>query len=356
MPVFEVDSPVMEDLLTSDPVETVPESTTAAEVETAVGEELVTETPSQNEVENEVENEVDDNDDYMLSFLNGFGLKDGIVTYENEDGTTEEINFNDLNSTEKLNILREITNPGLSADEIETINYLRTNNATLKDVVEYYSQKAVQDYISNSTREYAIDDYTDDELYIASLKEKFPDMSEEDLEADLENAKTNEELYKRKVEIIRNQYKAREEEQAKAAVKERDERLSNFKNSIQTALNNFNEISMDYKDAKSARLQVEDSEREAVFKYILQQDQNGESQFFKDLNDPEKLAKLAWLALYGEETFSIISNYWKSQLKSTRKEERKAQTTIMPKKDDKKPDINSNHFRSIETPYGEHLL
>lgn len=350
MPAFEIDSPVMEDLLTEEPAEVNVADSASDGADVSVGEELMSNEDQSNDSEQH------EDVDYMTSFLNEFGVKDGIVTYENEDGTTEEVNFNDLDSNEKLNILRELTNPGLSQDEINTINYLRTNNASLQDVINYYSQVAVQNYISSSTKEYAIDDYTDDELYIASLKEKFPDMSESDLEADLENAKSNEELYKRKVDTIRNQYKALEEEQAKAAVKEREEQYNTFRNSVHEALNNFKDVSMDYKDEKSARIQVEDSERERIYDYILRQDQNGESQMYKDLNDTNKLARLAWFALYGDEMFSTISNYWKSQLKSTRKEERKAQTTIVPRKDDKKPDINSNHFRSVETPFGDHLL
>ena len=44
-------------------------------------------------------------------------------------------------------IATPISSPNLSEDEIATINYLRQNNATIQDVVEYYSQKAVKDYI-----------------------------------------------------------------------------------------------------------------------------------------------------------------------------------------------------------------
>lgn len=235
-------------------------------------------------------------DDVLMSFLSEYGIREGKVTYENEDGSTEEVDFNELDSDEKLNILKELTTPNLSKDEIEVINYLRSNNATIQDVITYYSQKAVEDYIKENgpvEKQYSIDEYSDDELYVADLKTKFSDMTEEDIKTDLEIAKENEELFKKKVEIIRKQYKAQEEEAAKERVKEQEEQFNNFKTSLETQLTEFNEISMDYKDSKSDRLQIEDSEKEEIYKYILNQDENGTTQFFKDLNDPKMLVELA---------------------------------------------------------------
>lgn len=312
----------------------------------------LSEPPSLEKPENE--------EDFIMSFLSEYGLKDGKVTYENEDGSTEEVNFNDLDSEEKLNILKELTTPNLSKDEIEVINYLRSNNATIQDVITYYSQKAVEDYIKENgpvEKQYSIDEYSDDELYIADLKSKYSNMTEDEIKADLEIAKENEDLFKKKVDIIRNQYKAQEEEEAKERVRKQEEQFNNFKTSLETQLTEFNEISMDYKDNKSDRLQIEDSEKEEIYKYILNQDENGTTQFFKDLNDPKMLVELAWFALYGKDAISDITNYWKSQLKNSRqKSEPKSQTTVIPA--DKKPhkDNFTSHYKSVETVYGENLL
>lgn len=362
---FEFNNEGFDDLLSNSGIEpATPSETEPVVADTPGGDNLLTpsvtetsETESTEQVESTTE--PTNKDDVLMSFLSEYGLRDGKVTYENEDGSTEEVDFNELDSDEKLNILKELTTPNLSKDEVEVINYLRSNNATIQDVITYYSQKAVEDYIKENgpvEKQYSVDEYSDDELYIADLKTKFSDMTEEDIKTDLEIAKENEELFKKKVEIIRKQYKAQEEETAKERVKEQEEQFNNFKASLETQLTEFNEISMDYKDSKSDRLQIEDSEKEEIYKYILNQDENGTTQFFKDLNDPKMLVELAWFALYGKDAISDISNYWKSQLKNTRKQDPKSQTTIVPADKNKPKDNFTNHRKSVETVYGEDLL
>jgi hypothetical protein len=258
----------------------------------------------------------DDNDDVLTSYLKSRGIKDGrTVIYEHEDGNTEETDFNSLSKDEQLNILTELSKSGLTPDEIETIDYLRSQRATLKDVVDYYSQlaakNAIEQYIAQNGETiptYQVDDYSDEELYIADLRSKY-DMTEEELIADLEMAKSNEELFSKKVEVIRNQYKAAEDQRIEDDRLAREAQMQNFTNGIYDALTNFNELSLDYRDLKSDSLQIEDSEKEAVYNYILSQDENGATQFFKDLNDPNVLVELAWYRLYGQDAISGISQY-----------------------------------------------
>lgn len=304
------------------------------------------------------ENDTDEGD-FLLSFLNGYGLKDGKVTYENDDGSTEEVNFNDLSSKEKLNILKELTATNLSQEEIKVINYLRANNATIQDVINYYSNKAIEDYINQNgpvEKHYEIDEYSDDEVYVADLRSKFEDMTDDEIKADLELAKENEDLFKKKVETIRKRYKEQEEEYSNQQKQEQEARYNDFKQSLSDQLHNFNEISMDYKDSKSDSLEIDDQEKENIYNYILNLDENGTSQFFKDLNDPQKLIELAWFSLYGKEAISDISNYWKGQLKNSRRNETKPQTTIVKQDTKDKKDNFFRHRNTVETDYGENLL
>lgn len=357
---FESNSSSFDSLLSNDSntnTEQAPEFTT---VEGPDNDELLEPTTKESETteESNIDSTESIDDDFLMSFLSEYGLKDGKVTYENEDGSTEEVEFNELNPEEKLNILKELTTPNLSKDEIEVINYLRSNNATIQDVITYYSQKAIDDYIKENgpvEKQYSVDEYSDDEIYIADLKNKFSDMTDDDIKTDLEIAKENEDLFKKKVDIIRKQYKAQEEESAQEKIKAQEEQFNNFKTSLENQLTDFNEISMDYKDSKSDRLQIEDAEKEEIYKYILNQDENGTTQFFKDLNDPKTLVELAWFALYGKDAISNISNYWKSQLKNTRKQEPKSQTTVLSDTKKQKDDF-IKHYKSVKTSYGEDLL
>ena len=286
MPKFEINSEDFDNLLENNNSES-----------STISDQSDNETSYVNIPDNSIE-EISDNinnDDFINVFLNQYGLKNGMITYENEDGTTEEVSFNSLDNNEKLNILKELASPNLTEDEINTINYLRSNNATIQDVIDYYSNKAVQDYINQNgeiSKKYKVDDYTDDEIYIADLQSKY-NMTEEDIKAELELAKENESLFNKKVNAIRERYKQQEEQEAQDKLKSDEEKFTNFKNSIENGLNEFNAISMDYKNKESDYLQIENSEKENIYKYILDQDENGMTQFFKDLNDPKKMIELA---------------------------------------------------------------
>ena len=300
--------------------------------------------------------------DVLTTFLSHYGVENGKITYENENGDTEEVNFNELDSAEQLNILKELTTPNLAEHEIETINFLRKNNVTLQDVVEYYSQVAVQNYIKENgpvQRDYSIDEYSDDELYFADLKAKYPEMTNEEIQADVDSAKENEELFKKKADAIRKQYKAKEDERTQAIQQQQKDQYVAFDNSIKQSITNFNEISLDYKDSKADALVIDNNMKNDIYNYLMRVDENGKSQFAKDLEDTNKWVNFAWFALYGNEAISDITNYWKNELKNTRRDTQKprqtAQTTVR-KPDNKPRQITDHHRNSIEFTGGENLL
>lgn len=299
--------------------------------------------------------------DVFSEFLKGRGLRDGkTLIYQDEEGNEQEVDFNTLDREEQLNILNELAKPDLTEDEVHTIEYLRNNNLTIQDVVEYYSQKAVQDYINQNgpvNKAYSVDDYSDEELYIADLKSKFEGMTEEEIQADLDLAKSNEDLFKKKVETIRNQYKAQEDKAVEDAQRAQEEQYNAFKSTLEEQLVNFNEISLDYQDEKSDSLQIEDHDKQEIFSYILDQDENGASQFFKDLNDPQVLVELAWYRLFGKDAISGISQYYKSLIKETRKpaapkNEPPKPSTIIPTNEEKN---KSNPDKSIASLWDDEL-
>lgn len=253
--------------------------------------------PQENPDDNGDNNSVADSD-VLTTFLSQYGIENGKITYENDNGDTEEVNFNELDSAEQLNILKELTTPNLADHEIETINFLRKNNVTLQDVVEYYSQVAVQNYIKENgpaQREYSIDEYSDEELYFADLKAKYPDMSDEEIQSDVDAAKENEELFKKKADAIRKQYKAKEDEKAQAIKQQQQDQYTAFDNSIKQSITNFNEVSLDYKDNSPERrvLVVDNNMKNDIYNYLMRVDENGKSQFAKDLEDTNKWVNFA---------------------------------------------------------------
>ena len=250
--------------------------------------------------ENQDQEEIDYSENSIYSFLQQRGVKDpSKVQLENEDGSVEELDFNSLSPEEQLDILNQVSDPGLSENEIQTINYLRQNgNVTLEQVIDYFSQQRLNDYLAEHPEDkhqkiYEIDDYTDDDLYLIDLKNRYPDFSDEELVSKLDAAKENKELFAKESEVLRKKYKDMEDQAAKQQQQNEEQQIEDLRNSLLNVASNFNEIQLDYKDDKSDSLVVEDADKQQMISYILDQDKDGKSQLIKDLEDPEMLMELA---------------------------------------------------------------
>ena len=100
---FEFNSDSFENLLNNvDNVHEEPTNSEAVIADTAVGREdlLNTTTTESTSTEDPDSSQEPKNEDFLMSFLSEYGLRDGKVVYENEDGSTDTVNFNDLDSEE----------------------------------------------------------------------------------------------------------------------------------------------------------------------------------------------------------------------------------------------------------------
>lgn len=271
---------------------------------------------------------------FLYEFLKEKGIEDpSKLQFENEDGEIEEVDFNSLSEEEKLNIVNSVSDPGLSQHETDVINYLRQNNVTFNQVIDYFSKKAVEDYLAQNPdqahqKSYTIDDYTDDELYLADLKSKYPEFTDEELMSKLESAKSNETLFKKEVDALRVEYKKQEDAEIEAQKQKEQQDYDNLVGNLQNILSNFNEVALDSTDAESDVLEIEDSDKQQVLAYLLNQDSEGKSQLVKDLENPATLIELAWLRTQGRALIDNTTRYWKDLLKQERKEKAKLQKEL----------------------------
>ena len=311
------------DSLLEDPVEETPTEEPEAVVEEPILPDQGSDTKPDEEPTNEPPQQ---EDDLLTSYLKGYGIEDPAkIQFENENGEIEEVDFRSLPKEEQLTMLNELSNSAYSDYERSVINYLRQNNTDLQGVIDYFSNKAIEDYLAKNPdaapqKSYKIDDYSDDELYIADLATKYPDFSEDELNAKLDAAKVNDELFKKEVDALRAYYKQEETRQEEAARQEEQLQYENLQNTLLNTVKNFNEIILDQDDPNSDSLEIEDSDREQMMSYLLDLDKDGVSQFEKDLNDPAALIELAWLRTQGRNTLTGITQYWKKELADTRKE------------------------------------
>lgn len=310
--------------------------------------------------------EDDSNLDAYARFLKSRGIRDGkTIVYEDEDtGETSEVDFSTLTAEEQFNILNELTDPGLSEDELQTINFLRTNNVTMQDVITFYQEQAVKEYIEKNGAEpqqvYSVDQYNDEELYLADLKSRYPDMTDEELTSELESAKDNEELFAKKAEIIRSRYKAAEEEQKQAHIAEQQRAQEEYRKSFESVLDDFNYIPMDYKDPRGGAMQVENTEKAAIWDYLFKQDAKGTTAFQRDLMDPSKVTEMAWRMLFSAEAMSDMTQYWKGEVKKSRRTAEppkpKTSTTTVVKTEEKlKSAFDNNDHTSLNPGWGRYL-
>ena len=287
--------------------------------------------PSKTEEEEE---EPDYSNNSIYLFLQERGVKDpGKIKFTNEDDTEEEIDFNSLSTEEQLEVLKQVTDPGLSEDEVNTINYLRQNRATFQQVIDYWAQKKLDDYLNEHPeavhqKQYEVDDYTDDDLYLTDLRHRYPDFSDEELLAELEAAKANEDLFKKKTEILRNTYKAEEDQVEAARQQQEAQQVEDLRNNLMEAASRFNEVQLDYTDDKSDSLVIDEEDKQQMMSYILNQDSEGKSQLVRDLEDPDRLIEIAWFSTQGPKMLSELTKYWKGLLAEERAENKKLQAKL----------------------------
>ena len=295
-----------------------------------------TEEDNDSNKETEDNNEPEAHSDFITKYLNEYGIADpSKLQFEDEDGKIVEKNFNDLTDEEKLNVFKELADPGFTDYEKQVVDYLRKNNATLDDVIQYYQQKAVEDYLNQNPdqvrhRTYSIDDYTDDELYLADLKNKYPDFTDEELTSKLESAKLNEELFGKEVNAIRTSLKQQEDDEIKHQEEIEAQSYQELQNNLQAAMADFTEILLDPEDKSqdAMSLQIEDADRVVMLRYLLEKDKDGKSQLVKDLEDPKALIELAYYRTRERDNLTGLTRYWKSVLANERKEKASLQKEL----------------------------
>lgn len=281
--------------------------------------------------DNNRDNNYNNNDDFDIvdSILKKQGIYDKTkIQMMNEDGSVEEINFNDLTNEEKLSILTESNqSPVLTDEEIDTINYLRNNKINLKEFAEYSGRKAIEDYLKqNNSVNYTVDQLSDDELYLFDLQDKYSDLSDEELESELQRAKEDETLFNKKISVLRDYYKKLEDEEIATAQakseQETEQRFNELSNSLIQTAQNTNEL---------YNLILEDEDKEEILSFLLDRDVNGQTEFFKMFNDPNTLFKLGWFALKGDEAFTAINDYYKKIIDQSRKQSNPVKTVTKHK-------------------------
>lgn len=261
-------------------------------------------------------------EDFISSLLKTRGIEDKTkIKFENDNGDIEEIDWSTLNVDDKLSILETSTstNYDLDENEIELINTIRNSKMTPSEYLQYLEDNSINNYINNNSdsQQYLVDQYSDEELFIADLMSRMEDITAEEAQETLEKAMSNEKLFKKQITAIRNEYKNVEEENLRQEQLEQEykaeEEYEEFTNSIIEQINNFTEF-------QGYDLNLEQEDLEQLLEFIAGHDAAGNNHFAKALADPKILVETAWFALNGKQMIQDITDYFQKEITKVRKE------------------------------------
>lgn len=262
----------------------------------------------------------------ISEFLKSRGIEDlSKIKYEGEDGQEQDIDWDSLDSNEKLSILNQLNSEpdnDLDDSEVELINAIRSSRMSPSEYLNYITQRGVDQYaqsLQGATQDYEIDQYSDDDLFIADLITRMgrENITDDEAREALDRAKANEALFKKQVSAIRGEYKKIEDENRQYEVyledQKRQEQFNQFASSIQNQIVNFNEF-------QGFELNMDQDDKEELYDFITGFDDAGNSILGKAINDPQILVKMAWFALHGEQMMDDISDYIKQQVTNVRRD------------------------------------
>lgn len=274
-----------------------------------IQEQEIIDSPEE-QIEEQIEEQSGENSeefDLTKELLNLQGISDmNKIKFEDESGAVIEKSWNSLSNNEKLMILSHQEDPDTSLDdaEIELINQIRESGMTPDQYIQSLS-KEEQPQVT-----YEVDNMSDDELFCLDLLDKIgsDNITDEELQQALDNAKSNENLYKKQVASLRVYYKDLETQRQQQIEldkqKEAENQFNIFSDNIVNSIKNFNSL-----EDTPVELSIEDMEDLA--NYILTRDASGYSEFGKLLNDPVQFTKAAFWMLKGSE----ILNEMQKQIK-----------------------------------------
>ena len=257
---------------------------------------------------------VETSEDYLTQLLKSRGVDRERVRIENEDGEIEEWRFDELDDETKFGILNQ-SNDMLSDDEITAVNFLRQNRMNLQDFVEYQRQQAIKEYLEqNSTPQYTVDQVSDDDLFRFELQDQMPDLTDEEIEDQLNRAKENETFFQKKIAALRKEYKELEDKQIKAneeqAAAEKEEQFNQLAQSLVSVAKDTEEMN---------GMLLDDQDKEDVLSFLLDRDANGQSEFYKLFSDPKALFKMAWTMLKGDQAHEAYTQYFTNEIAKARR-------------------------------------
>lgn len=260
----------------------------------------------------------EDSDDFTREVLRLKGISDpSKIKFEDQSGAIIERAWDDLSEQEQLNILANTEDPerDLEDDEIDLINALRENDLTPQQYIQALQQQAAQEaleqYQNSQKPIYKVDDLSDDELFVLDLLEKVGEenVTDEELQEALEQAKSNELLYEKQIEGLRATYQNLEDQQRyeaeQAQLEYAEQQYQDFANQVLNEIGSFDSFA-------DQEIELSTEDKNDIANYMLTRRESGVSDFYQDMQDPSTATLAAFWLLKGPEILYEMENQIKA--------------------------------------------
>lgn len=256
------------------------------------------------------------NEETLLeSVLKSRGIDyNNIKIEDTETGVIHSIPFNELSREEQIELLNlEEDDYNLDDDEINLLTFMRENNLNSESLVNYYKQKGIEEYLANEGAVYKVDELSDEDIYALYMKNNYGDiLTEDELVDEVNKAKENSESFEKKVNKLREIYKA-EEERLAAEAKQKEEQDSQLsEEELNKIIGTLREAGKNIKTIGG--FDLEESDIDSTMDYITKPQITGRTKLASDLDNPDTLFKLAFYATHGDELIEAIHEHYNNVL------------------------------------------
>lgn len=295
---------------------------------------------SQEEPVNNPSEESSEQYDLITEVLKLQGINDlDKIKFEDDNGAIIERPWSSLSRDEQLNILmnQEAEDTALEDSEIELINYMRSNGMTPQDLINSIHANALHNQSQESQR-FDVEELSDEKLFALDLIDRvgYDNITDEEIEEAIENAKQNEALFKKTVEGIRNEYiQLQKDEESRMEFQRQEEQKAAFNNFASSIVNEIRGLN----SFAGQELELTEEDAQQLYSYILDLDNTGVSAFGRALQDPTLFTRAAFWTLHEnqitEELTKQIQESYKRGYEAAKKDLGKSSNVVIKPKNKK---------------------
>lgn len=244
-----------------------------------------------------------DNQNVIDTMLVAAGINDPRnIKFATSDGQIVERDWRELSMEEKLGILAENNRGlGLSKDEINMVNDMRGRGMSPEEYVGAVYQRGRMSAEGQQEREYSTDSMTDDQLFLLDAIAKYGEdnITDDELETLLDNAKSDPQLYAKTIAALRQEYNEREDELDR---QEQEERKADYEKTRKA----FNKTMLDgiSRFRKNNFVELSQNDLNDIANFMLTEDAAGNTEMNKALNDPDMAVRMAFWAVKGNDVIN----------------------------------------------------